>query len=136
MPDPRGRRRTRYEFGFLPAASAVAVVCGARSLLGLARWIRGAPGGTGAPRPGPARGVAGVGGQHARAGLTRHRFRRPGRRAVLWVAQVLSADPAVAGNTPAAVAFDGKIMRGAARAGTRQPHLVAVVDQASGTVVR
>jgi predicted transposase YbfD/YdcC len=33
------------------------------------------------------------------------------------------------------VSFDGKVMRGAAQAGTPQPHLVAAVDQDSGTVL-
>jgi len=42
VPDPRGRRGARYGFIFLLAASVVALRCGARSLIGLARWIRGA----------------------------------------------------------------------------------------------
>ena len=42
VPDPRGCRGSRYAFTFLLSASVVAVLCGATSLLGLARWIRGA----------------------------------------------------------------------------------------------
>jgi predicted transposase YbfD/YdcC len=131
VPDPRGCRGARYSFAFLLAVSVVAVLCGVRSLLGIARWVRGADPGVlarlGLPEDAPWR---------APADSTLGRaFRDTDADALddalgAWLSAVLGFD-----TTPTGLSFDGKVVRGAARAGTAQPHLVAAVDQGSGTVL-
>jgi predicted transposase YbfD/YdcC len=129
VPDPRGQRGTRYGFVFLLTASVVAMLCGARSLLGLARWIRGADRQVlerlglrpGARWRAPADSTLGRVWRGVDADALDDAVGR-------WLSTVLDADAKP-------VAFDGKVMRGAAKAGCPQPHLVAAVDHSSGAVL-
>jgi predicted transposase YbfD/YdcC len=139
VPDPRGRRGARYGLAFLLTASVMALLCGARSLLGLARWIRGAdrqvlerlglrPGARWAT---PADSTLGRAWRIVDADALDDALGT-------WLAAVLRAGQkptAPEDRQAAGVSFDGKVMRGAAKAGIGQPHLVAAVDQATGVVL-
>jgi predicted transposase YbfD/YdcC len=139
VPDPRGRRGTRYGCAFLRTASVVALLCGARSLLDRARWMRGAdrhlrdrlglrPG---ARWQAPADSTLGRAGQGVDADALDDALGH-------WLAAVLAvgAQPAAREGRPVTgVSFDGKMMRGAAQAGAQQPPLVAAVDQVTGVVL-
>lgn len=139
VPDPRGQRGTRYDFTFLLASSAVAVLCGARSLLGIARWIRGAD-----REVLRALGLRADARWVAPADSTLGRsWRNVDADAVddavgHWLAVVLAAGDMGEGKDagqPAGLAFDGKVMRGAAKGDTLEPHLVAAADQETGAVL-
>jgi predicted transposase YbfD/YdcC len=138
VPDPRGRRGARYGWAFLLTASVLALLCGARSLLGLARWIRGADRQVlerlglppGARWRAPADSTLGRAWQGVDADALDDALGH-------WLAAVLAVgeQPAAPEDRPVGVSFDGKVMRGAAKAGVKQPHLVAAVDQATGVVL-
>jgi predicted transposase YbfD/YdcC len=139
VPDPRGRRGARYGWAFLLTASVMALLCGARSLLGLARWMRGAD-----RRVLERLGLPPGARWRAPADSTLGRAWRGVDADALddalghWLAAVLAVgeQPAAPEDRPVTgVSFDGKVMRGAAKAGAKQPHLVAAVDQATGVVL-
>jgi len=139
VPDPRGTRGQRYPFAFLLTAGVVAVLCGVRSLLGITRWIKGAD-----------RQLLTVLGLDDKAVWTAPADSTLGRAfkdtdadalddaAGAWLRQVLAHGQPPSGSTRPALrglAFDGKVMRGAAAAGADQPHLVSVVDHVTRTVL-
>jgi len=139
VPDPRGARGRRYAFAFLLAASVVAVLCGVRSLLGVARFIRGAD-----------RNLLTLLGLEPTTAWTAPADSTLGRAfkstdadalddaACGWLRHVLAHGQDLTATTRSALrglAFDGKVMRGAAKAGAAEPHLVAVVDHDMRTVL-
>jgi predicted transposase YbfD/YdcC len=139
VPDPRGQRGTRYSLVFLLTASVVALLCGARSLLGLARWIRSADRQV-LERLGLRPGARWKAPADSTLGRTWRGVDADALDDALghWLAAILAAgqhSAAPQGPPVAGVSLDGKVMRGAAKAGTDQPHLVAAVDQATGVVL-
>lgn len=139
VPDPRGRRGRRYPFAFLLVTGVVAVLCGVRSLLGMARWIKNAD-----------RCLLTALGLDAEAVWAAPADSTLGRAfkdtdadalddaAGAWLQQVLAhGQPPGTSTRPAlrGLAFDGKRMCGAGAAGADQPHLVALVDHATRTVM-
>jgi hypothetical protein len=125
VPDPHGERGRRYEFCFLLAAAVVAVMCGARSLVAIARWIAGAD-----PDVLERLGLEERSVWTAPADTTLGGALRGVDADALddalgqWIAQITGPG--------SALAIDGRAMRGAAKAGAGQPHLLAACDQAGG----
>jgi len=139
VPDPRGVRGRRYAFVFLLTVSVVAVLCRVRSLLGIARFIRGADrhllAALGLPDESawaaPADSTLGRAFAHTDADALDEAAGR-------WLRQVLALGkpPVITARPPLqGLAFDGKVLRAAAQAGACDPHLVAVVDHDSRTVL-
>jgi predicted transposase YbfD/YdcC len=139
VPDPRRARGRRYPFVFLLAVGVVSVLCGVRSLLGMECWIKGAD-----PQLLVALGLDAEAAWTAPADSTLGRaFKNVDADALddaagSWLRRILAhgRSPATA-SSPAVrgLAFDGKVMRGAAAAGADQPHLVSVVDHDTRTVL-
>ncbi len=128
LPDPRRRRGVRHRLVGLVAVALTAVLAGARSYAAIGEWAADLT---------PA--------QRLRVGLTREHppdastFRRVLTRldaavvdrligAFLWTRTATVAGRRV-------IAIDGKTVRGARTPAIAAPHLIAVFDHASGTVL-
>jgi predicted transposase YbfD/YdcC len=139
VPDPRARRGVRHSAGSLLALAAAAVLAGARSFAAIGEWIADVP----------QRVLAELG---ARFDPGRARYLAPEESTVRRLAQQIDGDmldAAVSGwlvahtagqsdaagpdSAPAAVAVDGKALRGTfPRSGGAGVHLLAAVSHTTG----
>ena len=138
VPDGRRAQGIRYPLGMLLAVTVTAVLCGARSLIGVRRWAGTAPSAVlaslrvpgGDPRNLPAastlgRALAKVDGDGLDDALYAHLGRVH--------AEADGGDPWPDG--PLGIAVDGKTARGAKDPDTKAPHLVAAVRHDTGSVL-
>ncbi len=130
VPDPRDPRGVRYAFTSILAVAVCAALAGARSYSAIAEWASDAP-----PQVRAALGLPGP----APDLVTIWRVLTAVDPAALdaaigsWVtAQLARARP---GPARAALAVDGKTLRGARTGDGCAPHLMACLDHASGTVL-
>lgn len=136
VPDPRRRQGCRYAFTGLLSVTAVAVMCGARSLAGIVRWARGA-----APTLLCALGLpdAADGRVPATTTLGRALAKTDGDAlddALTAFTEALAADPLddVVNSGVKSLATDGKTVCGAIDAEGKQLHLLSVFRPDTGTV--
>ncbi|RSM45520.1 ISAs1 family transposase [Amycolatopsis balhimycina DSM 5908] len=140
MPDPRDRRGVRHSIGSILALAAAAVVAGAQSFTAIGEWA--------ADAPQPV--LAALG---ARFDPRQARYAAPDEATVRRVAarvdgdlldDVISSwltghntdDPDPAETAPAAIAVDGKSLRGTfARTGGAGVHLLAAITHETATVL-
>ena len=127
VPDPRARRGVRHPLAQLLAIGVGAVVAGARSFAAIGEW---------ATAHAEATPTGGVGAGRAPDESTFRRvFARVDADALAAVIGAwLWTRTAVRGGRRV-IALDGKTIRGARRRDEHAPHLVAALDQASGTVL-
>jgi predicted transposase YbfD/YdcC len=126
--DPRARRGVRHRLVTVLAASACAVLAGARSLAAIAEWV--------ADLPAEVRAALDVGTRPPCESTIRRVFGRlDGDRLDLILSNWIAAQlPAPAGRR--AVAVDGKTVRGArAEPGGQARHLLAVIDHNARAVI-
>ncbi|MGA5135384.1 ISAs1 family transposase [Streptomyces olivoreticuli] len=136
VPDPRRRQGCRYAFTGLLSVTAVAVMCGARSLAGIVRWAHGA-----APTLLCALGLpdAADGRVPATTTLGRALAKTDGDAlddALTGFTEALAADPLddVVDSGVKSPATDGKTVCGAIDAEGKQLHLLSVFRPETGTV--
>ena len=135
VPDPRDPRGVRHALVVVLALTACAVLAGATSLLAVGEWIADAPPPSwNASAYGPIR--------CPRSGACRRRRRCGGcwaaSTATRWTGRSAAGSPTGAPEPTvgcAAVAVDGKSLRGAARAKGRKIHLLAACDHTTGLVL-
>ena len=121
LPDPRARRGVRHGFAHLLVIMVCSVVAGAKTLVEMAEWA--------ADTARSELAVHGIGSPHATT------LARVFERLDAAAMDLLVSDWAQTASNPAAIAVDGKELRGAKNGKGTRVHLMAAIDQDTHAVL-